>query len=154
MTSELDCSFSLQLTERGWQLPGWLLSTGTLRILTLLALLHHPEPPPLLVSEEIENGLDPISVQLIVDEIRNAVESGSLQIIPMTHSPYVLDFLSLDHIVLVEYSDGQPVYSRPGECDERQEWAKRFGPGTLYASRTLSTKPHVVLNEKTGPITS
>src|SRR5581483_5420404 len=55
---ELDTVY-LQLTEENFKVPGWLLSTGTLRILALLALLRHPEPPPLIVIEEIENGLDP-----------------------------------------------------------------------------------------------
>ena len=49
--------------------PGWLLSTGTLRILALLACLRHPDPPPLLVVEEIENGLDPRTIHLLVEEI-------------------------------------------------------------------------------------
>ena len=62
-------------------MPGWLLSTGTLRVLALLALLRHPHPPSLIMIEEIENGLDPRSVHLIVDEIRNAVEMGLTQVI-------------------------------------------------------------------------
>jgi len=137
LTSELERSVYLQLTEENFKVPGWLLSTGTLRILALLALLRHPEPPPLIVIEEIENGLDPSSVHLIVDEIRGAVESGKTQIILTTHSPYLLDLLLLDHIVLVERVEGQPVFSRPGDNEQLQHWAERFGPGRLYTTSRL-----------------
>lgn len=140
ITSELERSVYLQLTEENFKVPGWLLSTGTLRILALLALLHHPEPPPLIVIEEIENGLDPNSVQLIVDEIQEAVESNRTQIILTTHSSYLLDLLSLDHVVLVERVEGQPVFSRPGDNEELQQWARRFGLGTLYTSSKLGRR--------------
>lgn len=138
LTSELERSLYPQLTEENFKVPGWLLSTGTLRILALLALLRHPEPPPLVIIEEIENGLDPNSVHLIVDEIREAVENGRTQIILTTHSPYLLDLLLLDHIVLVERVEGQPVFSRPGDDEQLQQWAERFGPGRLYTSSRLS----------------
>ena len=59
----------LEMTEADFKVMGWLLSTGTLRVLALLALFRHPEPPPLIVIEEIENGLDPRTIHLIVEEI-------------------------------------------------------------------------------------
>ncbi len=138
ITSELNRSVYLQLSEGNFKVPGGLLSTGTLRILALLALLHHPEPPPLIIIEEIENGLDPASVHLIVNEIQEAVESGRTQIILTTHSPYLLDLLLLDHIVLVERIEGQPVFSRPGDNQRLRQWAERFAPGTLYTTSRLS----------------
>src|SRR5260370_1705864 len=49
LTSELERSLYPQITEGNFKVPGWLLSTGTLRILALLALLLHPEPPPLII---------------------------------------------------------------------------------------------------------
>lgn len=140
LTSELERSLYPQITEGNFKVPGWLLSTGTLRILALLALLRHPEPPPLTIIEEIENGLDPSSVQLIVNEIRNAVEEGRTQIIMTTHSPYLLDQLLLEHIVLVERIEGKPVFSRPGDNEHLQKWAERFSPGTLYTASKLSMK--------------
>ncbi len=140
LTSELERSLYPQITEGNFKVPGWLLSTGTLRILALLALLRHPEPPPLIIIEEIENGLDPSSVHLIVNEIRNAVEEGRTQIIMTTHSPYLLDLLLLDHIVLVERIEGKPVFSRPGDNGHLQKWAERFSPGMLYTASKLSVK--------------
>lgn len=138
LTSELERSLYPQITEGNFKVPGWLLSTGTLRILALLALLRHPEPPPLIIIEEIENGLDPQSVHLIVDEIRNAVEEGRTQIIITTHSPFLLDLLLLDHVVLVERIDGSPVFTRPGKDEKLQQWAKSFGSGSLYTTGRMN----------------
>ncbi len=126
------------MTEGRVKIPGWLLSTGTLRILALLALLRHPNLPSLIIIEEIENGLDPRSVHLIVDEIRNAVEMGLTQVIVTTHSPYLLDLLSLSHIVFVERVDGQPTFTRPADQESLQSWLNRFGPGKLYTMDKLS----------------
>lgn len=48
------------LEERGErQIPATLLSDGTLRYLSLLAVLLHPEPPPLIAFEEPDLGLHP-----------------------------------------------------------------------------------------------
>ncbi len=141
LTSELERLVYLQLTEQEYKIPGWLLSTGTLRILALLALLRSPEPPPLLVVEEIENGLDPRAIGFLVDEIRSAISCGDRQIIITTHSPYLLDKLALEHIVTVDRPDGgSPVFRRPAEEGELRQWATKFAPGSLYSMGMLRSK--------------
>ena len=140
LTSELERMVYLQMTEGHFKVPGWLLSTGTLRIVALLALLRHPKPPSLVVIEEIENGLDPRTIHLLVDEIRNTVESGRTQIILTTHSPYLLDLLDLSHIVLVDRVNGEPTFSRPADQEALQEWTRDFGPGRLYTMDLLGQK--------------
>ena len=133
ITSELERKAWLQLTEGEFKVPGWMLSSGTLRVLALLALLRHPTPPPLLVIEEIENGLDPRSVHLLVEEIRTAVLAGTTQVILTTHSPYLLDLLKLDQLVLVvRDSVGEPRFHRPASSARLNDWAKDFAPGRLY----------------------
>jgi len=137
VTSELERAVYLQMTEGAFKVPGWLLSSGTLRVLALLALLRHPNPPPLIVVEEIENGLDPRTINLLVEEMRAVVERGASQIILTTHSPYLLDLLALAQIVLVERVDGQPVFTRPADQTSLAEWSKRFSPGQLYTMGRL-----------------
>lgn len=139
VTSELERKAWLQLSEADFKVPGWMLSTGTLRLLALLALLRHPKPPSLIVIEEIENGLDPRSIHLLVEEIRNAVLDGTTQIILTTHSPYLLDLLALEHLVLVERdASGQPRFIRPADSESVQRWAADFAPGRLYTMGTFS----------------
>jgi predicted ATPase len=124
-----------QLRDGSIEIPGWLISTGTIRILALLAVLRNPDPPPLIVVEEIENGLDPRTIHMVLDEIRTTVQSGQSQVILTTHSPYLLDLLPLQTLVLVERENGgNPVFWRPSDSEEIQEWAKRFAPGQLYTT--------------------
>jgi predicted ATPase len=138
-SSEIERKAWLQLTEADFKVPGWMLSTGTLRLLALLALLRHPNPPPLIVVEEIENGLDPRSIHLLVEEIRNAVLDGTTQVILTTHSPYLLDLLTLEHLVLVERdAKGQPHFIRPADNENLQRWSTKFAPGKLYTMGNLA----------------
>jgi predicted ATPase len=137
VTQEIERWTYLEMTEQHFKIPGWLLSTGTLRILALLACLRHPDPPPLLVVEEIENGLDPRTIHLLVEELRAAVHAKKTQILVTTHSPYLLDLLDLSHIVVVERVEGEPVFSRPDK-DQLRGWSKSFAPGRLYTMGRLT----------------
>ncbi len=138
LTSEIERKTYLQLTEGNFKVPGWMLSTGTLRVLAILSVLRHPTPPPLVVIEEIENGLDPRSIHLLVEEIRTAVLTGTTQVILTTHSPYLLDLLKLDQLVLVARNeDGEPRFHRPSNDTKLKEWAKEFAPGRLYTMGSL-----------------
>jgi predicted ATPase len=127
----------LEMIEESLTVPGWLLSTGTLRILALLACLRHPDPSPLLVVEEVENGLDPRTLHLLVEEIRGAITAGTSQVILTTHSPYLLDLLDLSQIVVVERVNGQPTFRRP-DPDQLAAWSKTFSPGRLYTMGRLT----------------
>ena len=138
LTSELERKAYLQLTEGNFKLPGWMLSTGTLRVLALLATLRHPQPPPLVLIEEIENGLDPRSIHLLVEEIRTAVLTGVTQVVLTTHSPYLLDLLKLDQLVLVARDEtGEPRFHRPANDAKLAEWSREFAPGRLYTMGSL-----------------
>lgn len=144
LTKEIAQSAYLEMTEQNlktkanFKFLGSLLSTGTLRILAILSLLNHPTPPPVIFIEEIENGLDPRIVHLLIEEIRIAVEEKKTQIIATTHSPYLLNLLNLSDIILVERdSTGQPVFWRPQGDDEAESWAKDFATGELYTMNRL-----------------
>ena len=137
ITQEIEQLVHPQMTEQHFKVPGWLLSTGTLRILAILAALRHPNPPPLLVIEEVENGLDPRTIHLLVEEIRAAITAQTSQVILTTHSPYFLDLLDLSHIIVTERVNGEPTFVRPNE-DELTEWTKSFSPGRLYTMGRLT----------------
>jgi predicted ATPase len=139
IAQEIERLVYLQMTEEDYKVPGWLLSTGTLRILAILACLRHPDPPPLLVIEEVENGLDPRTIHLLVEEFRAAIHAKKTQIIVTTHSPYLLDLLDLSHIVVVERVDGEPVFTRPDK-EQLREWSKSFAPGRLYTMGALTNE--------------
>jgi len=141
ITTELQRTVYLRLYEDGLGkehvLPSWLFSQGTLRIVALLAVLRHPEPPTVVFIEELENGLDPRTIHLIVDEIRSFIESGG-QVVATTHSPYLLDLLDLSHLIIVERSkSGSPTFRRPSKR-KLKGWSEKFAPGRLYTMGNLT----------------
>jgi len=139
ITRELERMVYMQMSEQDFKVPGWLLSTGTLKVLALLAVLRNPNPSPLIVIEELENGLDPRSVHLIISEIREFIKNEKGQIIFTSHSPYLLDLLKLEEIVVVEKTDGQPKFTRPADNKELAEWSQKFTPGKLYTMSRLKS---------------
>jgi len=139
-SQEIHRTMYLQMREEGFEIPGWLISTGTIRALALLAVLNNPDPPRLLVIEEIEDGLDPRTLNLLVAEIRNAIEDGRTQVIATTHSPYLLDLLDLSHLIFVERVDGAPVFRRPDSQAIVRQWAATFAPGQLYTMGKINSQ--------------
>jgi len=66
-------------------------SSGTLKMLAYLILLHDPAPPPFIGIEEPENFLHPRLLRGLAEECRAASERT--QLLVTTHSPYFLDGL-------------------------------------------------------------
>ena len=69
-------------------------SDGTLRFLAVLAALLGPEPAQLYFFEELENGLHPARLHLLIDLIERRVARGDMQIVATTHSPQILRLLN------------------------------------------------------------
>ena len=93
--------------ENGKQIPASRLSDGTLRYLCLLAILLHPEPPPLIAIEEPELGLHPDVVAKVAELLVDA--SQRTQVVVTTHSRMLVDALS-DHpssVVVCEKENGE-----------------------------------------------
>jgi len=63
---------------------------------------------------------------------------GVTQVVLTTHSPYLLDLLTLEQIVLVTRSvTGEPRFTRPADSASLQRWATEFAPGRLYTMGKL-----------------
>src|SRR5207247_6603995 len=103
----------LFLVERGGrEIPATRLSDGTLRYLCLLAILLHPEPPPLVAIEEPELGLHPDVLPYIAELLVRA--SQRTQIFVTTHSQMIVDALSgqTDSVIVCERVDGISRFER------------------------------------------
>ncbi|MGW0594983.1 AAA family ATPase [Streptosporangium sp. NPDC002607] len=71
------------------------LSDGTLRFAALALATIGAEKRKTLVIEEIENGINPTRLSLLIRMLEQAVEeSGDVQVIASTHAPSVLDYAS------------------------------------------------------------
>ncbi|EHR52252.1 putative ATPase [Saccharomonospora marina XMU15] len=93
------------LRERGLRRPTQLAdaSYGTIRLLGLLALLYDPAPPALTCVEEIDHGLHPQALELLVQRLREA--SARTQFLIATHSPAMADRLEPHELVVCERRD-------------------------------------------------
>lgn len=75
-------------------------SFGTVRVLALLAALHDPEPPAVTVIEEVDHGLHPYALDVLVDRLRAA--SDHTQIIVASHSPTLVNRLEPTEIIICD----------------------------------------------------
>lgn len=69
-------------------------SDGTLRFLAAIAALYGPSPAKLYFLEEIDNGIHPTRLALLVDLLESQAKSHTTQVVTTTHSPQLLGFLS------------------------------------------------------------
>ncbi len=128
---------SLFLEEQdGRQIPASRLSDGTLRYLCLLAILLHPEPPPLVAIEEPELGLHPDLLPTLSDLLVQASERS--QLIVTTHSDVLVDALTdnPESIVVCEKYAGQTSMRRLDK-DELAKWLEEYSLGDLWTSGQL-----------------
>ena len=128
---------SLFLIERGGrEIPATRLSDGTLRYLWLLAILLHPDPPPLIAIEEPELGLHPDLLPTLADLLVDASERT--QLVVTTHSDILVDALTEnpESIVVCEKHDGQTEMRRLDRKD-LEKWLKDYRLGELWTSGEL-----------------
>ncbi|MCC6157008.1 MAG: AAA family ATPase [Deltaproteobacteria bacterium] len=77
--------------EKGGTYPADTLSDGTLRFAALAAALFQEPMPSVMAIEEIENGIHPTRLRLMVELLR--AMSQESQVFATTHSPLVLAWL-------------------------------------------------------------
>lgn len=74
-------------------------SSGTLRLLALMAALHASPGTGLIGIEEPENSLHPSALESLTEQVLDA--AGRVQFLLTTHSPLVLDLLDRPEAVVV-----------------------------------------------------
>jgi ABC-type Mn2+/Zn2+ transport system ATPase subunit len=117
---------------RSFDIPSSLLSEGMRRLVAIFALLESDPLPSLLVIEEIENGLDPWTLQYVLDALRAA--SNEIQILLTTHSPFLLDHVAPDEVIHVQRKAGDTSYERVSELEQVARYERVLAPGAMYLS--------------------
>jgi predicted ATPase len=117
--------------EGGISIPASRLSDGTLRWLSLLAILLHPDPPPLVCIEEPELGLHPDVIRPLAKLLLSASER--MQLVVTTHSDALIDELSetAQSVIVCEKHDGSSVLKQL-DSDQLSEWLTRYKLGQLW----------------------
>jgi predicted ATPase len=95
----------LRLKEKnGRNISALSASDGTLRFIGILAALFGPTPASFYFIEELENGIHPTRLSLLVELIESQTKRRGIQVVATSHSPLLLQFLSqesLEHASLV-----------------------------------------------------
>ena len=112
------------------------LSDGTLRYLSLLAILCHPQPPPLVCIEEPELGLHPDILPTLADLLREASER--CQLVVTTHSDVLVDALTdtPESVVVCEKHNGGTEMRRLDKAD-LSDWLEDYSLGQLWSKGEL-----------------
>lgn len=114
-------------------IPATRLSDGTIRYLSLLAILCDPQPPPLVCIEEPEVGLHPDVLPGLAELLSEASER--CQLVVTTHSDVLVDALTdaPESIVVCEKENGQ-TQARRLSASDLKHWLDKYRLGELWSS--------------------
>ena len=90
----LNNDFMVAIKEGNKEFRAPVLSEGTLRFIALSAAFFQPSMPKVLVIEEIEKGLHPSRLRLLLDLMRSQSKRTGTQVFATTHSPTLLAWLT------------------------------------------------------------
>lgn len=119
------------LHEHKWIVPATRLSDGTLRWLSLLAILLNPQSQELVCIEEPEMGLHPDLLPPLAELLKQA--SQRMQLIVTTHSDALIDALSdtPESVLVCEKHEGSTTLRRLDK-NELSDWLERYTLGQLW----------------------
>ncbi|MCY3965605.1 MAG: ATP-binding protein [Acidobacteria bacterium] len=130
----------LALRESGGrQVSAYAASDGTLRFLAMLAALLGTNPAGLYVFEEIDNGIHPSRLRLLIDLIETQTGKGGVQVLTTTHSPELLSMVNDETFkhtsVLCRRPDTHDTVIRPvAKLPDAERLRESQGLGRLHAS--------------------
>jgi predicted ATPase len=112
------------------------LSEGTLFALAIVAVLIQPDPPSLLLIDDLDKGLHPAAFSELVKVLRAAQQANpSLQIVATTHSPYLLGCFEAQEVrIFARKPDGSAACSKLTDHPDYEHWKDSLDPGEFWAS--------------------
>lgn len=119
------------LHENKWVVPATRLSDGTLRWLSLLAILLNPNDQIVVCIEEPEMGLHPDLLPPLAGLLKEA--SQRMQLIVTTHSDVLVDALSdtPESVLVCEKHEGSTTMRRLDKGD-LSDWLEKYTLGQLW----------------------
>jgi len=122
----------------------WHMSDGELIFLAWLSLIFAPASfgAPLFCIEELENHLHPRLLEILVEVVnqrQRVLDPKTAQIVVTTHSPYLVDRINIEDLIVFEKSDGATNYTKPSSKAHLKELLvrKELGLGELWYSGAL-----------------
>ena len=117
-------------------------SSGTLRMLALMAVLQVSSNATLIGIEEPENHVHPTALSSFVEYLKSA--AGRIQFAITTHSPLLLDYLALPEAVRIvrRGADGATHVRQPDAAGVRKALEESgFGLGEFHETKGFGAAP-------------
>ena len=136
---DLNGRVNLRIVEaNGRKISAYSASDGTLRFLGMLAALLNEDFEGIYFIEEIDNGIHPARLHLLLDLIERQTAKGKIQVVATTHSPDVLDLINdttFENAVVVyrDEDSADAVIRRVAELPNARELRKSQGLGRLHS---------------------
>jgi len=117
------------------EVPSWLASDGTLRMLALTLLAYLPETDGLFLIEEPENGIHPLAVETMYQSLANVVDA---QILVASHSPVLLSMADPEQVLCFAKDQTGATDIITGNNHPRLvDWQRETSLGELLAAGVL-----------------
>lgn len=137
--------------KSGRRISAYSASDGTLRFLAMIAALLGPDSSRFYFFEELDNGIHPARLHLLLNLIEKQAALGKVQVVATTHSPELLNLLdrkTLEHASLIYRLPHSPegrikrILDIPGAADliGKQDLAKLHATGWLEDAAYFTSK--------------
>jgi hypothetical protein len=115
--------------------PSWMASDGTLRLLALTLLAYLPSFRGVYLIEEPENGVHPRAIETMFESLRSVYEA---QVLVATHSPVILSMVDPESVLcFAKTPEGATDIVRGNEHPRLRDWQCETDLGSLYAAGVL-----------------
>lgn len=119
----------------GAEVPSWLVSDGTLRLMALTLPAYLPDFTGIYLIEEPENGIHPRAVETVYKSLSSIPNA---QILVATHSPVILSMASADEVLCFgKTSDGETAIVSGPEHPSLRDWKGTPNLGAVFAGGVL-----------------
>jgi predicted ATPase len=121
--------------EGGLEVPSWMASDGTLRLLALTIPAYLQEFQGVYLIEEPENGIHPLAVESLFQSLSSVYDA---QVLLATHSPVILSLAEADRVLCFKKtSAGATDIILGSDHPDLRDWKGETDLGTLFAGGVL-----------------
>lgn len=121
--------------RNGLEIPSWMASDGTLRLLALTLPAYLPEFTGVYLIEEPENGIHPRAVETMFQSLSSVYDA---QILLATHSPVILSMVDADKVLcFAKTPEGATDIVMGSKHPSLREWRGETNLGVLFAGGVL-----------------
>lgn len=119
----------------GLEVPSWMASDGTLRLLALTLPAYIPDLTGVFLIEEPENGIHPRAVETVFQSLSSVYNA---QVLLATHSPVILSQVEPDKVLcFAKTPNGETDIVQGDKHPNLRDWKGECNLSVLFASGVL-----------------